>query len=184
MCNESINETKYLDISWYLEISGNIILIFPIFYVPILLKWCCRLCFTFLHYYLSSKQLVVTRSFVKWRLRVVSLSVLSGEITLTEFMEGARKDQWIMDLLNLDVNTSGWVIQNYRKLPWCLAARAASSCSTSEAEELFLWFKMIRPAVLNPFEFGAGPLNVAKVLLGRSNRRRGISVIRYKQINC
>uniref|UniRef100_A0A3B5KW92 EF-hand domain-containing protein n=1 Tax=Xiphophorus couchianus TaxID=32473 RepID=A0A3B5KW92_9TELE len=40
-----------------------------------------------------------------------------GEITLTEFMEGAKKDQWLMDLLNLDVNTSGWVTQNCRKLP-------------------------------------------------------------------
>ncbi|KAM4744148.1 guanylyl cyclase-activating protein 2-like [Anableps anableps] len=40
-----------------------------------------------------------------------------GEITLSEFMEGAKKDEWLMDLLNLDVNTSGWVIQNCRKLP-------------------------------------------------------------------
>ncbi|XP_054881670.1 guanylyl cyclase-activating protein 2-like [Poeciliopsis prolifica] len=40
-----------------------------------------------------------------------------GEITLSEFMEGAKKDQWLMDLLNLDVNTSGWVMQNCRKLP-------------------------------------------------------------------
>ncbi|MEQ2158431.1 hypothetical protein GOODEAATRI_012226, partial [Goodea atripinnis] len=40
-----------------------------------------------------------------------------GEITLSEFMEGAQKDEWLIDLLNLDVQTSGWVIQNCRKLP-------------------------------------------------------------------
>uniref|UniRef100_A0A3Q2PTR4 Guanylate cyclase activator 1g n=1 Tax=Fundulus heteroclitus TaxID=8078 RepID=A0A3Q2PTR4_FUNHE len=40
-----------------------------------------------------------------------------GEITLGEFMEGAQKDEWLMDLLNLDADTSGWVIQNCRKLP-------------------------------------------------------------------
>ncbi|XP_038149455.1 guanylate cyclase activator 1g [Cyprinodon tularosa] len=39
-----------------------------------------------------------------------------GEITLSEFMEGAQKDDWLMDLLNLDINTSGWVIRNCRKL--------------------------------------------------------------------
>ncbi|MEQ2256619.1 hypothetical protein ILYODFUR_025978 [Ilyodon furcidens] len=40
-----------------------------------------------------------------------------GEITLSEFMEGAQKDEWLIDLLNLDVQTSSWVIQNCRKLP-------------------------------------------------------------------
>ncbi|XP_037649796.1 guanylyl cyclase-activating protein 2-like [Sebastes umbrosus] len=40
-----------------------------------------------------------------------------GQITLSEFMEGARKDEWVMNLLKLDVNATGWVIQNYGKLP-------------------------------------------------------------------
>uniref|UniRef100_A0A667Z3J7 Guanylate cyclase activator 1g n=1 Tax=Myripristis murdjan TaxID=586833 RepID=A0A667Z3J7_9TELE len=35
-----------------------------------------------------------------------------GQISLTEFMEGAQKDEWLMDLLKLDVNATGWVIQN------------------------------------------------------------------------
>ncbi|KAM6980264.1 guanylyl cyclase-activating protein 2-like [Aplochiton taeniatus] len=40
-----------------------------------------------------------------------------GQISLTEFMEGAQKDEWVMDLLKLDVNASGWVMQNCGKLP-------------------------------------------------------------------
>ncbi|XP_036441087.1 guanylyl cyclase-activating protein 2-like [Colossoma macropomum] len=40
-----------------------------------------------------------------------------GQISLTEFMEGARKDEWVMDLLKLDVNASGWFIHNWNKGP-------------------------------------------------------------------
>ncbi|XP_070690008.1 guanylyl cyclase-activating protein 2-like [Pempheris klunzingeri] len=40
-----------------------------------------------------------------------------GQITLSEFMEGAQKDEWVMNLLKLDVNVTGWVIQNCGKLP-------------------------------------------------------------------
>ncbi|XP_071373327.1 guanylyl cyclase-activating protein 2-like [Centroberyx affinis] len=40
-----------------------------------------------------------------------------GQISLTEFMEGAQKDEWVMNLLKLDVNATGWVIQNCGKLP-------------------------------------------------------------------
>ncbi|XP_044061033.1 guanylyl cyclase-activating protein 2-like [Siniperca chuatsi] len=40
-----------------------------------------------------------------------------GQITLSEFMEGAQKDEWVMNLLKLDVNATGWVIQNCGKLP-------------------------------------------------------------------
>lgn len=36
----------------------------------------------------------------------------AGQITLSEFMEGAQKDEWVMKLLKLDVNATGWVIQN------------------------------------------------------------------------
>uniref|UniRef100_A0A668S4T1 EF-hand domain-containing protein n=1 Tax=Oreochromis aureus TaxID=47969 RepID=A0A668S4T1_OREAU len=39
-----------------------------------------------------------------------------GEITLLEFMEGAQKDEWVMNLLKLDVNATGWVIQNCGRL--------------------------------------------------------------------
>lgn len=47
----------------------------------------------------------------------------TGEITLLEFMEGAQKDEWVMDLLKLDVNATGWVIQNCGRLEsatWCI----------------------------------------------------------------
>ncbi|KAK5873587.1 hypothetical protein PBY51_018617 [Eleginops maclovinus] len=40
-----------------------------------------------------------------------------GQISLSEFMEGAQKDEWLMDLLKLDVNAKGWVIQNCGKTP-------------------------------------------------------------------
>uniref|UniRef100_A0A3Q1FC85 Guanylate cyclase activator 1g n=1 Tax=Acanthochromis polyacanthus TaxID=80966 RepID=A0A3Q1FC85_9TELE len=40
-----------------------------------------------------------------------------GQITLFEFMEGAQKDEWVMNMLKLDVNATGWVIQNCGKLP-------------------------------------------------------------------
>ncbi|XP_042345802.1 guanylyl cyclase-activating protein 2-like [Plectropomus leopardus] len=40
-----------------------------------------------------------------------------GQITLSEFMEGAQKDEWVMNLLKLDVNATGWVIQNSGKFP-------------------------------------------------------------------
>lgn len=32
----------------------------------------------------------------------------TGEITLLEFMEGAQKDEWVMDLLKLDVNAGSF----------------------------------------------------------------------------
>ncbi|XP_042273120.1 guanylyl cyclase-activating protein 2-like [Thunnus albacares] len=40
-----------------------------------------------------------------------------GQITLSEFMEGAQKDEWVMNLLKLDVNATSWVIQNSGKFP-------------------------------------------------------------------
>ncbi|XP_066505933.1 guanylate cyclase activator 1g [Hoplias malabaricus] len=38
-----------------------------------------------------------------------------GQISLTEFIEGAQKDEWIMQLLKLDVDASGWFRENWRK---------------------------------------------------------------------
>ncbi|XP_077420995.1 guanylate cyclase activator 1g [Vanacampus margaritifer] len=40
-----------------------------------------------------------------------------GQISLSEFMAGAQKDEWVMNLFKLDVNASSWVIQNCGKLP-------------------------------------------------------------------
>nr|XP_057932928.1 guanylyl cyclase-activating protein 2-like [Doryrhamphus excisus] len=38
-----------------------------------------------------------------------------GQITLSEFMEGAQKDEWVMNIFKLDVNASSWVIHNCGK---------------------------------------------------------------------
>ncbi|XP_036390488.1 guanylyl cyclase-activating protein 2-like [Megalops cyprinoides] len=38
-----------------------------------------------------------------------------GQISLSEFLEGAKKDEWVMDMLKLDVNASGWFIKNWKK---------------------------------------------------------------------
>ncbi|XP_076128468.1 guanylate cyclase activator 1g [Alosa pseudoharengus] len=38
-----------------------------------------------------------------------------GQITLAEFMEGAQKDDWIMEQLKLDVNATGWFKENWQK---------------------------------------------------------------------
>ncbi|XP_068445018.1 guanylyl cyclase-activating protein 2-like [Clinocottus analis] len=40
-----------------------------------------------------------------------------GQISLSEFIEGAQKDEWVMKQLKLDVNATSWVIQNCGKLP-------------------------------------------------------------------
>lgn len=32
-------------------------------------------------------------------------------------MEGAQKDEWVMNLLKLDINAAAWVTQNCGKLP-------------------------------------------------------------------
>ncbi|XP_061567375.1 guanylyl cyclase-activating protein 2-like [Cololabis saira] len=40
-----------------------------------------------------------------------------GEISLSEFMEGAQKEEWLLDLLKLDTNATTWVVQNCSKLP-------------------------------------------------------------------
>ncbi|KAI4817412.1 hypothetical protein KUCAC02_010813 [Chaenocephalus aceratus] len=45
----------------------------------------------------------------------VHLQTEAGQITLSEFMEGAQKDEWLMNLLKLDVDAKGWVIQNCGK---------------------------------------------------------------------
>ncbi|AWP01110.1 putative guanylyl cyclase-activating protein 2-like [Scophthalmus maximus] len=40
-----------------------------------------------------------------------------GQISLSEFMEGAQQDEWVMNMLKLDVNVTGWVLQNCGRLP-------------------------------------------------------------------
>ncbi|XP_077066017.1 guanylate cyclase activator 1g [Siphateles boraxobius] len=38
-----------------------------------------------------------------------------GHISLSEFMEGAQKEAWIMDLLKLDTNARSWFRENWGK---------------------------------------------------------------------
>ncbi|XP_004739966.1 guanylyl cyclase-activating protein 2 [Mustela nigripes] len=38
-----------------------------------------------------------------------------GQLSLNEFMEGARRDKWVMKMLQMDVNPSGWISQQRRK---------------------------------------------------------------------
>ncbi|KAG7467934.1 hypothetical protein MATL_G00137490 [Megalops atlanticus] len=38
-----------------------------------------------------------------------------GNITLEEFIEGAQKDQWVMNMFQLDMNPYGWVLEQRRK---------------------------------------------------------------------
>uniref|UniRef100_A0A665V1L4 Guanylyl cyclase-activating protein 2-like n=1 Tax=Echeneis naucrates TaxID=173247 RepID=A0A665V1L4_ECHNA len=38
-----------------------------------------------------------------------------GQITLSEFMEGAQKDEWLMNLLKLDINATGWPNHNINR---------------------------------------------------------------------
>ncbi|XP_008567131.1 PREDICTED: guanylyl cyclase-activating protein 2 [Galeopterus variegatus] len=38
-----------------------------------------------------------------------------GQLSLDEFIEGARRDKWVMKMLQMDVNPSSWISQQRRK---------------------------------------------------------------------
>uniref|UniRef100_A0A8C0WY54 Guanylyl cyclase-activating protein 2 n=1 Tax=Castor canadensis TaxID=51338 RepID=A0A8C0WY54_CASCN len=38
-----------------------------------------------------------------------------GQLSLNEFIEGARRDKWVMKMLQMDVNPGGWITQQRRK---------------------------------------------------------------------
>ncbi|EFB21322.1 hypothetical protein PANDA_002447, partial [Ailuropoda melanoleuca] len=38
-----------------------------------------------------------------------------GRLSLNEFIEGARRDKWVMKMLQMDVNPGGWISQQRRK---------------------------------------------------------------------
>ncbi|XP_006882052.1 PREDICTED: guanylyl cyclase-activating protein 2 [Elephantulus edwardii] len=38
-----------------------------------------------------------------------------GQLSLDEFLKGARRDKWVMKMLQMDVNPSGWISQQRRK---------------------------------------------------------------------
>lgn len=44
-----------------------------------------------------------------------SLPPCSGQLSLNEFIEGARRDKWVMKMLQMDVNPSGWISQQRRR---------------------------------------------------------------------
>ncbi|XP_062975586.1 guanylyl cyclase-activating protein 2 [Elgaria multicarinata webbii] len=38
-----------------------------------------------------------------------------GQLSLDEFIDGARKDKWVMKMLQMDVNPGGWIAEQRRK---------------------------------------------------------------------
>ncbi|XP_069489394.1 guanylyl cyclase-activating protein 2 [Ambystoma mexicanum] len=38
-----------------------------------------------------------------------------GQLSLDEFIDGARKDKWVMKMLQMDVNPGGWINEQRRK---------------------------------------------------------------------
>ncbi|XP_053249448.1 guanylyl cyclase-activating protein 2 [Podarcis raffonei] len=38
-----------------------------------------------------------------------------GQLSLDEFIDGARKDKWVMKMLQMDVNPGGWIVEQRRK---------------------------------------------------------------------
>ncbi|XP_061254164.1 guanylyl cyclase-activating protein 2 isoform X2 [Bos javanicus] len=38
-----------------------------------------------------------------------------GQLSLNEFVEGARRDKWVMKMLQMDLNPSSWISQQRRK---------------------------------------------------------------------
>ncbi|XP_048203260.1 guanylyl cyclase-activating protein 2 [Perognathus longimembris pacificus] len=38
-----------------------------------------------------------------------------GQLSLNEFIEGARRDKWVMKMLQMDVNPGGWITQQRRR---------------------------------------------------------------------
>lgn len=39
----------------------------------------------------------------------------TGQLSLDEFIDGARKDKWVMKMLQMDVNPGGWISEQRRK---------------------------------------------------------------------
>lgn len=45
----------------------------------------------------------------------VLLFSYTGQLSLDEFIDGARKDKWVMKMLQMDVNPGGWISEQRRK---------------------------------------------------------------------
>lgn len=39
----------------------------------------------------------------------------TGQLSLDEFIDGARKDKWVMKMLQMDVNPGEWISEQRRK---------------------------------------------------------------------
>lgn len=46
---------------------------------------------------------------------LVSPSSPTGQLSLDEFIDGARRDKWVMKMLQMDVNPGGWITEQRRK---------------------------------------------------------------------
>lgn len=46
---------------------------------------------------------------------LVLLISYTGQLSLDEFIDGARKDKWVMKMLQMDVNPGGWILEQRRK---------------------------------------------------------------------
>uniref|UniRef100_A0A8B9JIN6 Guanylyl cyclase-activating protein 2 n=1 Tax=Astyanax mexicanus TaxID=7994 RepID=A0A8B9JIN6_ASTMX len=46
---------------------------------------------------------------------ILSVFVVNCNITLDEFVEGAKKDPWILNMLRLDMNPYSWVLDQKRR---------------------------------------------------------------------
>lgn len=42
-------------------------------------------------------------------------AVSSGELSLDEFIDGARRDKWVMKMLQMDVNPGDWINEQRRR---------------------------------------------------------------------
>ena len=39
----------------------------------------------------------------------------TGHINMEEFIRGAQQDPWVLNMLKLDMNPAGWVLEQRRK---------------------------------------------------------------------
>lgn len=46
---------------------------------------------------------------------LILLISCTGQLSLDEFIDGARKDKWVMKMLQMDVNPGGWIVEQRRK---------------------------------------------------------------------
>lgn len=45
----------------------------------------------------------------------ISITLSLGQLSLDEFIDGARKDKWVMKMLQMDVSPGSWINEQRRK---------------------------------------------------------------------